>query len=279
MASVSSIGSTVGARETAGDSGGSAHSGSVGIVRLGSFAKSSEDVGGTAGGGGGGSTGSRSVGVVALGSFAGGESVAGIGQPATPGAGDGGTMEPAAAAAAASAVSGSSDDKQEGNVGIVRLGSFAKGNIEPGPAPTEETGGTAEVGRDSDNNSTTNIIINNSTAAGAAEKNGVVSPARGIKMGKGGGTVQGGYPQLVRLGSFAMKHTRTGRVEHKLRKSQRHRRKAHHYLMSLTYRGLQPGMDYHIRVAGISSVGQVNMFSVYGRRTRTDDCVCVYKQQ
>lgn len=37
------------------------------------------------------------------------------------------------------------------------------------------------------------------------------------------------------------------------------KRKPHHHLMLVTYTGLQPGTDYHLRVAGINSVGQVKL--------------------
>lgn len=242
----SSTGLTVGAGGTSGDGGGSAESGSAGVVRLGTLGKFSEGAGGTAGDGGG-STASGSVGVVTLGNFAKGDGSAGIGQATTAGVVDGEKME--AAPAPAPAVGGSTGDKERSSVGVVRLGNFAEGNIETGSVPTGETKGIVAVGQGSDNN--------NNTAAGVADKTRVVSPARGVKMEKGGGTE---------------KRIRKGRVEHKLRKSQRHRRKAHHYLMSLTYRGLQPGMDYHIRVAGVSSVGQVHIIQtkVCERRTYTE---------
>lgn len=48
------------------------------------------------------------------------------------------------------------------------------------------------------------------------------------------------------------KKTRTRDIRKRFR-----RYKAHHNLMVITYGGLSPGKDYHIRVAGANSVGQV----------------------
>lgn len=41
------------------------------------------------------------------------------------------------------------------------------------------------------------------------------------------------------------------------RRSRRH--KVHHKLMVITYDGMSPGKDYHIRVAAANSVGQVRV--------------------
>lgn len=237
VASTMSTGGTAGTGGTvAGGNVGSSESGSVDIVRLGGIAnpapEEAEGKGRTAGDCG--STESGSGRIARLGSLAKGNIET---RPETT---ETAVVVATAADGTAMTVTGATggSDKR-GSIGIVKLGSFARNVIETGVSATEETGGETVSGESG----------NNSQTAGEAG---------GVSVGKGGGTVQGGQAHLVRVGSFARCNTRIGRADHKLRRSQRHRRKAHHYLMSLTYSGLQPGMDYHIRVAGISSVGQVS---------------------
>ena len=247
VASTTSTGATTGTGGAApGGNVGSAESGSVGVVRLGSIANAApgEALGKGLTGEDCGSTESGSVGKVRLGSFAKGDVEAGAetttetetetagtaAAPALEAAVDGTAMTGAGA--------GGSDER--GSAAIVKLDSFPHNDIEAGVSAAENAGGATVGGKNGDNKHTT------------------PGQAGGIVVGKGGGSVQGGQAHLVRHGSFARSKTRLGRVDHKLRRSQRHRRKAHHYLMSLTYSGLQPGMEYHIRVAGISSVGQVS---------------------
>lgn len=235
--SVATTVSTSGTAETggtaAGLNAGGNESGSVGIVRLGSIADATpEETGGkgrTAEGFG--SAESGSVGIVRLGSVAMSNTETGLET----------TETVAAAAATTAATTGSGGSDTRGRGGIAVLDSSPKNVAETEVIATEETGGSTIGGERGSNN-------NNHTTA---EKAGIV-------VGKGGGSIQGGQARLVRLGSFARSNTRIGRVDWKLRRSQRHRRKAHHHLMSLTYSGLRPGIDYHIRVAGISSVGQVS---------------------
>ena len=178
---------------------------------------------------------------------------------------------------------GDCSSTESGSVGKVKLGSFAKGIPDIGTETVEAAAVVAEDGvammgtRTGGSNErgslgTINLcgIPNNVTESGVSaetgggtvgengnENNTTAGETGRVTGGKGGGTVQGGQDHLVRRGSFVRRNTRLGRVDQKLRRAQRHRRKAHHYLMTLTYSGLQPGMEYHIRVAGISSVGQV----------------------
>lgn len=63
--------------------------------------------------------------------------------------------------------------------------------------------------------------------------------------------------------NVAVRETKRGRRER--------RRKAHHYLMALSYCGLEPGKDYHLKVAGVNSVGQVFNTSI------TSSLSAVYK--
>ncbi|CAM9348828.1 unnamed protein product [Scytosiphon promiscuus] len=259
----------------AGEDGGSTESGSVGTVKLGSFANVVHGEEGTAAG----DESSRkdgSVRIVALGSSA---DSTGTGKgPAMMGAEGTGAAERAVAEqggdeqrASAGGLSPQSfpmgDTKvtsptrepargsvvehgacdQRGGVGIVRLGSFANGNIDTGPTAADGAGwieGTA------------------ATAATIARLGEAVTGQNRDD------NAQGAQNRLVRLGTFARRNTRIGRVDQNLRKKQRRGRKAHHYLMSLTYNGLKPGIDYHIRVAGVSSVGK-GAFSLptYSART------------
>lgn len=233
-----SIASTMSTGGTTGTGGtttrgvvGSTESGSVGIVRLGIVANATPEEAGGKGltAGDCGSTESGSVGTVRLGSLL-NDNVE-TGQEAT------------AVAAVAAAADGTAimarraggDSEERGGVGIVELGHSPKNVVETGASAAEETTG-ATVGGENDSNT---------------------GEEGGVSVGKDVGSAQGGQAHVVRLGTFARSNTRMGRVDHKFRRSQQYRRKAHHYLMSLTYSGLQPGMDYHIRVAGISSVGQV----------------------
>lgn len=218
---------------------GSTESGSVGIVRHGSFAKIADGAadadGASAGVVDSGSTESGSVGVVKLGSLDGSSATFGMVPVAAGGSqdmgGDGG-------AGGMLAGGNGSDDRQRGSVAIVRHSSFAQGNnAETEPAVADGTRG----------------------AEGTAQARTTAGGPERTASGEGDESGQNGQAPFVRLSNFARRNTRIGRVDHKLRRHQRRRRKAHHYLMSLTYTGLQPGMDYHIRVAGISSVGQVGV--------------------
>lgn len=233
-----STGATTGTGGAApGGNAGSTESGSVGVVRVNSNADAApgeaQEKGLTAGDCG--STESGSVGKVRLGSFA--KANVGTGLEITE---TGAAAAVTAADRTAMMPAGADGSDERVSVAIVKLGSFPQNVIETGASAAENTGGGPAGGENSNNNYTT---------AGQAGR---------IVVGKGGDSEQGGQAHAVRHGSFARSNTRLGRVDHKLRRSQRNRRKAHHYLMSLTYSGLQPGVDYHIRVAGISSVGQVS---------------------
>ncbi|CAM9452554.1 unnamed protein product, partial [Ectocarpus fasciculatus] len=254
----------------AGTIGGSTESGSVGIVRLGSFANTTHGVAGADGTSGevmdGGSTESGSVGTVRLGSFA----------------------KLADGAAGADGASGGvvdmdSGSTESGSVGVVRLGSLDGSSAACGIVSVA-AGGSQDVGGDggawgmvagSDgsfakgNNTETEPAAADGAggAEGTAQARTTAGGPERVSSGEGE-SGQSGQAPFVRLSNFARRNTRIGRVDHKLRRHQRRRRKAHHYLMSLTYTGLLPGMDYHIRVAGISSVGQ-GAFSVPTFSART----------
>lgn len=234
-----SVGSTTSTGATTGTGGAATggnvsftERGSVGIIRLSSIANF---VPGEANGKGltvadCSSTESGSVGLVMLGSIT--ETGPETTETATVAAADGTAM------VATRAVADGRDVR--GSVGTIKFGGFPKNVAESGVSTAEETGGATPGSENGNKNHTT------------------AGKAGGVPVGKGGGTVQGGQARLVRRGSFVRRNTRLGRVDFKLRRAQRHRRKPHHYLMALTYSGLQPGMRYHIRVAGISSVGQVS---------------------
>lgn len=249
----------------AGEDGGSTESGSVGIVRLGSFANLVQGAEGTRAGDDS-SHQSGSIGMVTLGSLAGSSSTgkgpvileteetgateraAAEGQGSDQGACAGGSslesftksdveiVSPRNEAARGSE-GGHNNSDQRGSVGIVRLGSFASGDIDTGPTAVDDAERAEETA--------------------AKRPTTMARTGEGVTVQKVDGNAQGAHAGLIRLGTFARRNTRIGRVNQNLRKNQRRRRKAHHYLMSLTHSGLKPGMDYHIRVAGVSSVGQV----------------------
>lgn len=250
LADTSQEGGRIKAAGAAGGDGGSTESGSVGSVRLGSFSTLGQGAAQAAAGEASSQT-SGSVGLVALGSLA----ESSEREPAISG------TEGTGAAEGAAEEGGGGD--QDARVDVSTLESSAKGNAEV-VTPTGEVARGIVVGQGgSDESGSAGIVRPGSSAGGDIDKGAAATAATMARAGEAAtvenrdGSAQGGQTRLVTLGNSAGRNNRIGRVDYKLRTGQWRGRKAHHYLMSLTYTGLRPGMDYHIRIAGVSSVGQV----------------------